>query len=539
MLSLCMIVRDSSRTLGACLQSIAPWVDELIVVDTGSQDDTRTIAKSFGAKVFEFPWCDSFAAARNESLKHAIGDWLFWMDSDDTISSENGKKLRALADRPLDEAPTAYIMQVHCPGPSRTGDVTVVDHVKLFRNDPRLRFEGRIHEQILPAIRRIDGTLEWTDVFVTHSGSEHSEEAKRHKQGRDLRLLELELAEKPEHTFVLFNLGMTYADMNEPTPAVEFLKRSLLAASPDESHVRKAYSLLISCLVQLEQDDEALRIVQRALEMFPDDAELLFRKGILCHRASSYEQAIAAFEEALENRAERHFASRDQGITGYKARHNLALIYREINRPDLAEYEWRTALNEVPNYEVAWRGLTEVLLEQKKLVTLQVEIENRQSSDLSERELACAAIRCHLATGEAEVAKQKLSESLQNWPDDVELLRFACEFLFHHGEPEDCLDYLVRLCSLDPNDAAAWHNLGSTHQRVGRFDDAVCCLERSLALRQHAVGTILQLAEAYRAIGAIQLARDTLLKALKVVPNDQHVQQALANLEYSLTGLAP
>jgi GT2 family glycosyltransferase/2-polyprenyl-3-methyl-5-hydroxy-6-metoxy-1,4-benzoquinol methylase len=81
--SLCMIVRDSAETLSACLESIRPWVDELIVVDTGSLDSTPDIAQQYGAKLFHFPWCDDFSAARNESLSHATGDWLFWMDSEE------------------------------------------------------------------------------------------------------------------------------------------------------------------------------------------------------------------------------------------------------------------------------------------------------------------------------------------------------------------------------------------------------------------------------------------------------------------------
>lgn len=88
-LSLCMIVRDNQGTLPACLEGIRPWVDEMVVVDTGSRDATPAIAQSFGAQLFQFPWCDDFAAARNESLRQARGEWLFWMDSDDTIDAEN------------------------------------------------------------------------------------------------------------------------------------------------------------------------------------------------------------------------------------------------------------------------------------------------------------------------------------------------------------------------------------------------------------------------------------------------------------------
>src|SRR6202023_49306 len=143
-LSLCMIVRDSSRTLKACLESIRPWVDEMVVVDTGSLDNTPEMANQLGARVFHFPWCDSFSAARNESLRHARGKWIFWMDSDDSIDDANGSGLEALADGPHREGVLAYMIQVHCPGrgPDGQENMTGVDHVKLFRNRPDLRFDG-------------------------------------------------------------------------------------------------------------------------------------------------------------------------------------------------------------------------------------------------------------------------------------------------------------------------------------------------------------------------------------------------------------
>jgi GT2 family glycosyltransferase len=146
-LSLCMIVRNNAGTIRPCLESIKPWVDEMIVVDTGSTDATPDICRELGAQVYHFPWPDSFSIARNESLKYARGQWIFWMDSDDIIDPENGRKLRELAYRQHDPKNLGYIMQVHCPGKGFDGmhDVTIVDHLKLFRNRPDLRFEGRIH----------------------------------------------------------------------------------------------------------------------------------------------------------------------------------------------------------------------------------------------------------------------------------------------------------------------------------------------------------------------------------------------------------
>ena len=114
-LSMCMIARDSARTLRAALDSIRPFVDEMVVVDTGSVDDTPAIAAACGARVAHFAWCDDFAAARNELLRLAGGEWLFWMDSDDTIDAANGRALRALADAAHPPSVLGFIMQVACP----------------------------------------------------------------------------------------------------------------------------------------------------------------------------------------------------------------------------------------------------------------------------------------------------------------------------------------------------------------------------------------------------------------------------------------
>jgi len=95
-ISICMIVRNEEKKLPGCLESCAGLGNEIIVVDTGSTDRTKEVAAGMGAKVFDFPWIDDFAAARNESIRHATGDWILWMDADERIDQGNREKLRAL-----------------------------------------------------------------------------------------------------------------------------------------------------------------------------------------------------------------------------------------------------------------------------------------------------------------------------------------------------------------------------------------------------------------------------------------------------------
>lgn len=482
-LSLCMIVRDNAGTIGPCLESIRPWVDEMVVVDTGSLDDTPSIARRLGARVGHAPWVDSFAAARNESLRHAAGEWLFWMDSDDTISPENGRKLRELIDRAVPANLLGFVMQVHCPGPGGTDDLTVVDHVKLFRNRPDLRFEGRIHEQILPAIRRAGGDVEWTDLFVLHSGYDHTAVGQERKKQRDLKLLQLELGEQPDHPFTLFNLGMTYADVGEPDRAVGYLERSLACAGPGDSHLRKTYALLAACHVRLGRHDLAREACDRGLRHFPEDLELRFRSGTLWHEAGRPAEAAAAYREVLSARPARYFSSMDRGIQGFKARQNLALAYQDMDDWPAAEKEWRAVTEEMPGYPPGWSGLGEVLLRQGKVAEAELVAWKLQASPAMRTGGLLLESRCAEAFGDDVRVRKLLETAVESAPEDSEPLTAWCRYLFERGTPDEAEPWAIRLVTLRPDDPSAHHNLGTIYRRLGRANEAVAAYRAALRLR--------------------------------------------------------
>lgn len=480
----CLIVRDNEQTIRACLESLRPWVDELVVVDTGSKDQTPAIAKDCGARVFHFPWVDDFSAARNESVRHARGKWVFWMDSDDVIDATNGRIVRDLADRDPDPLVLGYVIRVHCPGPDPGGhnDLTVVDHVKLFRNRPDLRFEGRIHEQILPAIRRAGGEVAWTDAFVLHAGYDHTPEGQERKKVRDLRILHRELAERPDHPFTLFNLGMTYADVGEHPTAIEFLRQCLRHSEPGESHRRKAYALIAFCESRLERILEAHQVCQEGLTEFPGDLELRFRRGLLLQESGRLEEAVAAYEDILDNPGERYFASVDRGIGGFKARQNLAAVHAARGDWARAEREWRHVTDEAPTYPTGWRGLGESLVRQKKYP---------EAADLVTRltaepglALEGVLLTARIATDRGEVAEAVgLLRTASKETGDLEPLQDLCRLLFEHYGAEAAEPMLRDLTLRSPRDAAAFHNLGTALARLGKSADAVAAYRKSVELR--------------------------------------------------------
>lgn len=494
-----MIVRDSAKTLRKCLESIRPWVDELVVVDTGSLDETPQISQEFGAQLRHFPWIDDFAAARNASLRYASHEWVFWMDSDDTIEEEIGRRFRELVCGEHDPQTLGYVMQVHCPG-ERAGEMTVVDHVKLFRNHPQLRFEGRIHEQVLQGIRQLGGQVAWTDLFVVHSGADQSKEGKHGKYERDLRILELDLKERPDHPFVLFNFGMTYSDMGRHDDAIRYLRRCVEVSAENESHLRKAYALLVSSLAEAGAKDEARSLCVSATKLFPDDPELRFRQGILAHDIGNLELAADCYHAAMRGHSERCFLSIDRGIVGYKSRHNLALVYADQGRCDLAELQWRVILDERPDYRPAQRALGQMLLRQRKPIAVELLIE-----DLERHGHALSALLLHgeLATarGEIAIASRSFDRAVQLAPKDPEVRETQSRFLFEHGSAEDALRAVQSLLRLRPCDASIYHNLGALQVRLGKLSKAIEMFEKSLELRPESELTRSQLAAARESVG--------------------------------------
>src|SRR5262249_30820789 len=162
---------------------------------------------------------------RNESIHHATGEWIFWMDADDRLDEENRGRLKRLfaslkerGVRSQEEGVKSghvsadsclltpdhlcFVMKCLCLPDHQTGTATVVDHVRLFRNDPRIRWKYRIHEQILASVRQAGGEAIWSDVVIHHTGYQDPGHIGP-KLERSMRLLQMDFADNPEDPFTL------------------------------------------------------------------------------------------------------------------------------------------------------------------------------------------------------------------------------------------------------------------------------------------------------------------------------------------------
>lgn len=358
-ISLCMIVRNEERVLGECLASARGVFAQTIVVDTGSTDRTRDIIREHGAELYDMEWPESFAGARNESLKHARGRWIFWLDADDTLPASTAEAvLEAAINAPGDVI--GFVVPVQFVE-GEIGGGTKVDHVKLFRRLPGVEFEGRIHEQVLPSLRAAmpEGRIaRIPNVVVLHSGYDTSPEGQARKAVRDEQLLSLDLEERPNHPFVLFNLGMTAHYRAGHDEAAEWLRKSIAAAQPGESHVRKAYALRAVSLREAEGPEAAVACLDEGLSIVGPDPELLFQKGLTLSRMGRHAEAVDAYL-AMPLEIDQWFTSLDAGILGFKRSHNLGECLTACGRRDEARIWFARALEANPRCAPSAEALVE------------------------------------------------------------------------------------------------------------------------------------------------------------------------------------
>ncbi len=346
LLSLCMIVKNEEHNLGACLASAAGLAGDIVVADTGSTDRTVEIARQHGARVFSFPWVDSFAAARNESLRHAIGKWVLWLDADDRLDAANHARMQELL-WTLPDANLGFVMKCLCLPDRVSRRSTTVDHVRLFRRHPALRWRYRVHEQILPSLRELGGDVRWSDVDIHHTGYQDPALRQR-KLERDFRLLGLEHAENPSDAFVLFNLGMILHDWHRYDEALPYLSASLARSHPTDSIVRKLYALISQCQRQRGRLEEALATCRDGRRHYPQDVELRFHESVLLKALGDATGAEGGLLDLLYAQEGAHFASVNPALCAM-ARHNLAVLCREQRRDGEAESHWRGRWWSIPS----------------------------------------------------------------------------------------------------------------------------------------------------------------------------------------------
>lgn len=290
-LGLIMIVKDEAENLDRSLLPVASCFDEIVVVDSGSTDGTPEICRNAGARVYDFAWCDDFAAARNYSIAQAKADWLLWFDGDNATDPLMINELR----RSLPRHGPAVIWGLEQVIPS--GEK--LWQKRCFARDPQVHFHGRVHEQL---IHPPEWPLLASTLVVRHWGYADPTSVRRKGQYY-AGLLRQNLTEDPDDFYSHFQIARCYHNLRRP----KLTEQHLRALTANRRVARMNFDLWVSGHVMLAKllensarPAEALELLNGFLADYGVSSLILYQKGRVHYSSGLWEKAAASLSHALE-----------------------------------------------------------------------------------------------------------------------------------------------------------------------------------------------------------------------------------------------
>ena len=272
-ISACYIVKNEAAALGQSLDSVKDWVDEIIIVDTGSTDQTIEIAERYGARVFSQPWKEDFSAPRNFALTKAQGDWIVFLDADEYLTKETGANLYAV----LNACATKDALLTQMINIDKESNKVLVKFftMRIFKNLPELRYNGIIHEELRKNGEDITNVqaIAAEDICIIHTG--YSKSQIREKAERNLHLLETAMRENAAPDKFYMSIAEAYDGLGEMEQAVQYARMDI-AACPRRmvTYASRSYRILLADLAGNKKNMlERQRIAEMAVKAFPEMPE--------------------------------------------------------------------------------------------------------------------------------------------------------------------------------------------------------------------------------------------------------------------------
>jgi tetratricopeptide (TPR) repeat protein len=355
-----MIVKNEIHNLPRCLASVKPYVDEMIVVDTGSEDGTPELAKEYGAKVSYFEWCNDFAAARNYAISQASGDWTLMPDADEELVVESKDFLEQLTLQPDILVYSIALTEVN------DQSMTPAYLIRLLRNLPDIKYAARFHEQPRYQNQCIKenhiGYLE--GVNILHYG--YAKKQVQHKNiSRNIPILEGIRQKEGLSVMLLYCLAGMYNDTQQPEKAQEcyteafdkLLPNLIEGTAPDEiGFVPSLLFTLGSQSLQQEDYETARLLCQRGLEWCPNYPPLNYLAGATIRVLGFPLGAVAYFENCIRLGREDDYYKGEpferSYMTTYPA-YDLGCVYIDLKCPQEALAAFELALSFDANFIAA------------------------------------------------------------------------------------------------------------------------------------------------------------------------------------------
>ena len=431
-ISLCMIVKNEEENLPRCLYSIKDYVDEIIIVDTGSTDRTVEIANDFGAKVFIHPWEGNFSKARNYSLKYATCDWILILDADHELEKADAHKLSET----IKDKEANYVFFRVYDTYKESKNLAVYDFGLLFRNHLGFHYSGIVHNALITT----DAIIKKSNIRIYHHGYNLSEEKMDEKFERTSTLLKKQIETDSHNPVPHMYLGISYMDRRMYESAIKHSKRAISLSEDNGSNkidFLVSYYIVSAAYFELNEFKESEIYALKSVEMDNSYLDGYCLLAFAYYNLKEYDKFIEASEKYLTAWSDitnsyspeplPHHNRNDETETGSP----LSVVYHTIG------HKWKIHL---------LRGVS------------------------------------YLSNNQNESGNSEIDKAISESTDMEETLMLLGNFYFENNNIDKAEDTYRKLLDINKNEVNALFNLGHIRFKKGDMDETLSLWQKSVEL---------------------------------------------------------
>ena len=334
--SLCMIVKDEEKNIARCLESVRPVVSEIIIVDTGSSDNTRQIAAQFGAKIIEYKWGDDFAKARNYSIRHARSDFVLFLDADEVLDKSSYPFFKNLK-RPKE--PSSYFAKiVNLTNKDNVQSCAEHFSTRLWTKHHSFKFSGRVHEVLIFTDDALMHRRLISGMTIVHHGYMQDLMRERNKFDRNLKLLKSAIEDEPGNPFHEYNLGVHYQAMGKMQKALDhFSIMQEKLEGRKTSYLPFALSYAAAAYNELGLYKKAIESALKAINLNKGLKDAYFNIATAQMKMERYQEAIENFSKILNTDNDVLIGGTiDTGTRSWKTINGMGICYMALSKNEEA-----------------------------------------------------------------------------------------------------------------------------------------------------------------------------------------------------------
>ena len=478
-ISACWIVKNAAQDLRRSLESVVDSVDEIIVVDTGSTDETVAVAKEFGAKIFHVPWQDDFATPRNVALRAAAGDWVVFLDADEFFVDGTAKNLRAAIKLAQKNKAAGVFVKLFNIDADNGNKISGSAHVvRLFKNSPAVHYVGKIHEQIFVGDKLLMNLIIAPAKLLTIWHTGYSSSIVKEKMQRNLKQLLAELATTDMPKRIYAYLAENYNALGDTDNAEKFAR---LDFDSGATLLSGSTRILLDCLSKNSaRVDEFLKYLRLAIERYPKVPEFSAKLAEVLAQRGDYRGAVDEMQRALNKFATAGDQFEDSTFDAATAEYSRRMIDAWRKKISLPPEENRSEVSELLDELIQAH---EIFNDKDKVLLAAGKIFALKPDEPAPLEKVASVYVDYQMKDESEAVLSYLEE---NFPPSAYRLMLHARIFFFQNNMLDCIKFAERALAQGDGDFVTLmliHNLlGQAYRFIGDTQKAIEHYRRNATL---------------------------------------------------------